>query len=89
MSYNKKKNHIKIFQNNRKKKPSHPDMIGSLVDENGVEFDIAMWKLKTQHGQIYFAGQISNSEENKRKREQGEFKKNDNKPKTDVDDLPF
>jgi hypothetical protein len=87
MAWRKEKNHIKIFQNNRKMKPSHPDMIGTLVDENGVEFDIAMWKLTTKSGQVYFAGQIGNSEENRKKYKSG--KPAEEKPKSDVDELPF
>jgi hypothetical protein len=76
MAWRKEKNHIKIFQNNRKMKPSH-----------GVEFDIAMWKLTTKSGQVYFAGQIGNSEENRKKYKSG--KPAEEKPKSDVDELPF
>jgi len=86
----KERNHIRIFKNKYKNKPGHPDMVGLLIDENGVEFDIAMWKV---NGNVtFYAGTIGNKEENKKKYKN----KNNNqaeKPKEEddlnFDDLPF
>lgn len=81
------KNHITILPNKRKKLSKHPDFIGRLIDENGVQHDIALWKLDGKQG-MFLSGRYGNSEENRKK--YGKNKpKEENKPKSDIDDLPF
>lgn len=84
MGYKKEPNHIKIFQNKRKKLSKHPDMIGTCIDPNGIEFDIALWKLVTQSGDVYFAGRIGNTEENRAKYGKG---KQTQEKESDIDRL--
>lgn len=77
--------YIRIFQNKYKKKPKHPDLTGFMIDKDGVKHDVAMWSLKTKGGAVYWAGKISNSEENRKKYK----KENKQEDSSDIDELPF
>lgn len=87
--HEREREHLKIFQNKYKKKPSHPDMIGTFVDKDGVEHDVALWKLKTKQGKTYLAGRTSNKEDNRKKygkdKEQPPTKSSDDL----FDEIPF
>lgn len=49
-----------LFPNKRKKEGTrHPDVVGTVTDENGKDWQLAGWKLKTKHGLEYVGGKVS------------------------------
>jgi hypothetical protein len=85
------RNHIAIFQNKYKKKPNQPDWIGTYVDKDGVEHDVALWKLTSNNNKkTYFAGRVNNREEARKK--YGNKSGNNDAQSDDadwLDDIPF
>ncbi len=56
---------IKIFENKKKEKDSHPDYTGKLYDEKGNEFYVSMWTKETKSGDTYLSGKIVSAEKAK------------------------
>tara|TARA_R110002020_G_scaffold148779_1_gene324819 strand:+ start:9485 stop:9736 length:252 start_codon:yes stop_codon:yes gene_type:complete len=81
MSFKKEPKSVKIFKNKRKKFDKHPDMIGTYIDKDGVEHDIALWTLTTRAGDYYYAGTCQNSAEVREKY------KNNQSQTSDLDNL--
>jgi hypothetical protein len=44
MAYERKPGDIAIFRDYKKKNERAPDWTGSFLDENGVEFKVALWE---------------------------------------------
>lgn len=98
-------NSIKLFENKKKTKDTHPDYTGKYYDENGKEFYVSCWSIETKSGDIFLSGKVSdaekiNAEREKNQPEKPKSKKLDNKKEksgasvpagnADLDDdLPF
>lgn len=52
------KNTFVLFQND-KKAENHPDWKGTLTDENGKEWDIAVWERTSKKGSLFLSGKVS------------------------------
>ena len=90
MSYEKnrerKVNSFVLFNNEKKTNDKHPDVSGTLTDENGKNWRIAGWKLKAKSGIEYIGGQVSEFKPMKQVKEEQVANAN---ASDNTDDLPF
>ena len=57
MEYDKKNSFV-LFQNEKKSEKA-PDYRGTLTDENGKEWDIAVWERTSKKGTPFLSGKVS------------------------------
>ena len=95
-------NTIKLFENKKKTKDTHPDYTGKYYDENGKEFYVSCWTIETQNGGSFLSGKVSdadvvNAERDKNKQQKPDAKKLGKTDRQQIsagnkdldDDLPF
>lgn len=56
-AFKKLPNSIRILPNRRKVKKIHPDWVGTMIDKNGEEYYVSLWKVATKKETILM-GQV-------------------------------
>ena len=56
--YQPKPNTFTLFANDRKQSDTHPDLTGTFVNGDGVEFFFDAWRKKSANGKDYISGRV-------------------------------
>jgi len=56
--YVPKPNTFTLFANDRKQSDTHPDLTGTFVNSDGVEFFFDAWRRKGPSGKEYISGRV-------------------------------
>lgn len=80
--YKKEPGTIRIFPNKMKKQSSHPDAIGTFIDQDGKEHEIVLWKILMKNGGFFMGGKCTPMDEAMKNRKEPPKKNN-------FKDLPF